>query len=538
MDSSYQGILFPDRAESRLDERFSEYRVFLEHWDPLAKDLRTLFEGMAIRGETRTLGIYGPQGVGKTMFAGRLHDDYVAAKKAYSNGNMAPDPNRLWDRMAGGASMNAELLGKAALNSDMDVVEDEDDWVTRITGLVAGRKGRQSIIVADNAERPYFRQSLVKMSDLEYVQHGESEGALKLAAQRFVALCRGPLRGCVIVLLSNDLNFVLGFSNAVDTQHKGMMPVTELPAPGSDAKETIVRINTNRLNPISYWYCLDKAGPEEKVAVYEALQGAETFPGSFAAVDTAIRTATSARIGRPAKNSTLTLILLTEDSSVSAKAELAKLGEVEYPDKPFQWFEDSWFAMAVLRTGWARPLLGAHAGGLLESEWNLRVVVLGAPFSAALLSGDARVQNAVALLKKLETVPSPGTHATTRQTAEDSTRLLVASWPDCSDIDMDGYWTKKQQRASDYEGVLRAELPGYDTSPAGFIEQRPDYVVSPYVPCAILASPAPHVEQINQAIKRQASVFEFTSTRTFSCDYVRKYLTDKLTKYVHTMREQ
>jgi hypothetical protein len=49
------------------------------------------------------------------------------------------------------------------------------------------------------------------------------------------------------------------------------MTLDQLPMPDGAEKETVVRVNTNRLNRVPYWFCLDKAGPEEKLAVKTAL---------------------------------------------------------------------------------------------------------------------------------------------------------------------------------------------------------------------------------------------------------------------------
>ena len=80
----YQGILFPDRAESL--GQYQGYKVFLDFWDPLSLELRAFYEGMALRLETRCLAVYGPQGSGKTLFANKLVSDFYFAREELSRG--------------------------------------------------------------------------------------------------------------------------------------------------------------------------------------------------------------------------------------------------------------------------------------------------------------------------------------------------------------------------------------------------------------------------------------------------------------------
>lgn len=60
--AEYQGILFPDRAETLGEDVYSGYRVFLDFWDPLAEQLRIFYEGVALRRDSRAVVVYAPQG--------------------------------------------------------------------------------------------------------------------------------------------------------------------------------------------------------------------------------------------------------------------------------------------------------------------------------------------------------------------------------------------------------------------------------------------------------------------------------------------
>ena len=261
----YQGIQFPDRAES-IGE-FSRYKVFLEHWRPLGEKLKELYEGLALRRDSRTLAIYGGQGDGKTLFANKLVKDFHHTQSSIRDNDFHVDLNNLWHRISGGQDHSESLIRSATHKADLLLVENDKKWVSTTTDWLEARKDRHCIIVADNAERAYFRQGLVDLSDLEFMQHGDTLGVMKLAAQKFVDLCRKQLRGSLFVMLSNDDIFLLEFQDAVDQQHVGLVSLQSLPLPNGPDKETIIRVNINRLNHISYWYCLDKAGPTEKRAV-------------------------------------------------------------------------------------------------------------------------------------------------------------------------------------------------------------------------------------------------------------------------------
>ena len=179
----------------------------------------------------------------------------------------------------------------------VQVIAEDKDWLSSLLKKVEGDRSRRWIVVVDNAERGHFIQSLIALSDAEFLQMRDTATAAELAAQRFVGYARTTLRGCLFVVLTNSTPFAEAVDAAMQAQHKGMLARTDLPLPGPREKETVVRVNTNRLNRISYWYCLDRAGPAEKSAVYTALSGAETFPGSFAAVDSAIRSSSRTSTG-------------------------------------------------------------------------------------------------------------------------------------------------------------------------------------------------------------------------------------------------
>ena len=542
-NTSYQGIIFPDRAESLREATYASYRVFLDFWQPLADQLRTFYEPVKDRGDTRILLVYGPQGGGKTMFARKLAADF---ERTPATGTVDPTKENLWHRISGGtqgqgARLDGGLIVAAraatSLISVTDdqtlggvVIPDDKKWLETLVTKVAGDPARRWIVLLDNAERGHFIQSLVDLPDIDFIRTRDQPETAFLAAQRFVGFARTKLRGCMFVVLTNSQSFAQTVDDAVNAQHKGMLVRTDLPLPGASEKETVVRVNTNRLNRISYWYCLDRAGPTEKSAVYTALSGAETFPGSFAAVDTALKSST--RTGRRAKTCLLTLIVLTKNLDLT---QLQNVGQV--------WRDEvshGWLSIVNYDEGWASSMLPAKDAELLESEWMLRIVAIGEPFSKSLLSRDpSHEQQCRSLLEALKRAYGPGTHQTTLDANRSEFARTVDSWPDTRAIDIESsFWQLGQRRSVAYEPVLTRLLPGYNQTQQGFLTYRPDYVVSPYRPCSILAAGSADIARVNDSIKRDAHVFEFTAMDHFSTTGVRTYLQQKLPNYVEIVREQ
>lgn len=524
----YRGIKYPDRAESLKDTVFSGYRVFLDHWDSLAKQLRFLYEGLALRNESRGLLLHGSQGSGKTLFATKLTTDFEAASDS-----AAPyDKSNLWHRITGGDKASPLLAERARERTTIRHIEDDKDWVNTTVAWRKSNPDRHCIVVVDNAERAYFLQSLLGLSDVDYLRFGNTDEAAKKAAERFVALARGELRRCLFVIFTNDDAFALRFDEGVNAQHKDLLVLASLPPPSHYDKEVVIRTNINRLNPISYWYCLDKAGAEAKVGVLKAFKGEETYPGAFAAVDRAIRTAELSRVGRPANKCLLTLLVM--HPGTRAPDDVHQLGTV-YEKRSW---DLGWLRITTFQDGWAEACVAKPLSAmLLESEWNLRVITVGAPFVASLLGGGAESERAQKLLGLLQEFHGTGTHDKTLDEYRDALRVAIGSMVDVEALS-DPFWAKGQERALEYEGILRALFPAYNTGAPGFLRCRPDLVLSDYTPCSVLGAVAETAEAVTSAIRRSARAFEFTTLKDPSKDGVVNYLKTKVENYVEVVRDQ
>ena len=156
------------------------------------------------------------------------------------------------------------------------------------TGIKNRTSQEHCIVIADNAERSYFLQGLLELDASSFLALGRTEEAYRMAAERFVGLARTKIRPAFFIFLTNDENFALSFASFVNAQHNDLLSLEVLPFPSNRDKETAVRVNTNLLNPVTYWFCLDRAGPEGKQKVRDAICGNDTFPASFAAVSEAL----------------------------------------------------------------------------------------------------------------------------------------------------------------------------------------------------------------------------------------------------------
>ncbi|UCN13808.1 hypothetical protein LFM56_12990 [Cellulomonas iranensis] len=525
----YAGIRFPDRAEA-LDD-FSGYRVFLDPWEPIADQLRGLWESLSLRGESSILAIHGQQGAGKTLFTRKLTRDFEETRKV--TGLLTPDPNNIWHRLTGGKQLDPSLIQEATAKTSLSEIENKKEWVTEAAATLKGQRGRAVVLLADNAERAYFRQGLVEMSDMEFIQHRDSPELIRLAAQRLVAHVREDLRGSVLVLLSNDDLFLLALEEEVEKQHGGLMSLTQLKLPDARTKETVIRVNTNRLNSVTYWSSIDQGANEDRVALKLALEGDKNFPDSFRAVDTASRN----RTGRPARRNVITLVCLVnaEESSSFPASELADVKRTEV--------DHGWMSLHLFEGGWTPKDMDEREATLLESEWVLRICALGNPFVRSLLSVDAEAPGAdhreqvVALLNRLTEFQGPGTKTTAREAYTHDFEQLVDSWTS-SDRDLSPFWSAGQPRSTEYEAALGSVLTGYNTRSEGFLTYRPDYIVHPFRPCAVSDAVGDTNDAIRAAIRRQAHVFEFTALAQPSLDGVQTYLRTKLPNYVEVTQEQ
>lgn len=527
--ATYPGILFPDRAEDL--QKFVGYRVFLDHWDDLSHQLKGFYEEISNRGVTRALTIFGRQGTGKTLFADQLDQTFHATKQLHPH-ELTYEQANLWHRISGGPDREVELVAQATASTELVKIENEPNWVDTLVKWHGGRRDRVCIAIADNAERTYFRQGMLGLGLSEYLSLESEPRFMTVIAQKFVDLCRRAVPSTLFLVLSNDEAFLTSLNNEVGKQHEGLMDHRDLPLPSSADKEHVVRVNTNRLNNISYWFCLDKAGIEGKKAVRSSLMGANNFPDSFKAVDAAVKSPARTRIGRPGKRNLISLVALYQGLECPSFA--SDLGQIEDEE-----FLNKWGGSFKYRSGWAQKLLSnPREAGLLESEWQLRIVFLGSPFVSCLLRKDLdNIAQCRRLLDIFRDVYGPGTHNSTREDVRSRTNQIVDSWVSPDD-DISWFWNKGQTRSVDYESALRMVVSDYNRSASGFLNYRPDCIISPYRPCSILSAHSDTDSDINEAIRRDCHVFEFSAFKEITSEKVLQYLAIKAKNYLELTQEQ
>lgn len=525
MKQQYLAIAYPERAESLNEDIFRDYQVFLDHWDSLAEKIRRLYEGVVTQRRTSALMICGAQGSGKTLLAQKL---VAGLNQAKATGSATFDAANLWHRITSGHNRDPRATEVATVNTNVLHIEDNDEWVAVATKARGNDPTRTQLIIADNAERGYFARGLLGISSGEHLALAKPEEAMtREAAERFVALTRGALRGCLFVFLTNSENFAQNFGAAVDKQHAGLVILEPLPSPSNADKERIVRANLNQLNSFSYWFCLDRAGPEAKVNVHRSITGQDTFPDAFRAVSDAIQGAQ--RVGRPANKCTLTLVVMYR--GVAPPALSSVIGVTR---ENRSWCHN-WFRIETFDGEWAVPIMGdSRSSRMVCSEWSLRVASLGDPFVHDLLG---KGEHSKELLTALQERHGVGV----QNVALDAYRSRVNAVVDkfaTTDSSNEAFWSRGQARSGEYEARLSDIFSGYNTTSDGFLGYRPDVVISPYQVCSVLKSAAPTADAISRAIQRDAHVFEFTASQHAVPEDVINYLREKVPNYVRITESQ
>ena len=535
MAHEYQRIVYPERAEYLADDTiFSGYRIFLDHWNEITSYLQESYEVLRVRRFSKALIIFGKQGCGKSVLASKITGDFQRTKASLAAKAPFYDTDNIWHRISGGGSDRAQIsnVTQATTATVVLQVENKKEWVQEAEKLVAGNRDRSCLVIADNCEKDYFLRGLLDISDDAYLQSGRSTTALRAAAHRFVELCRTSLRGCFFVFFTNDEDFALAFDSHVNNQHKGLIDIRDLKMPSDAQKEAIVRINVNRLNAFSYWLCIDRAGPDEKIAVWRTLKSAETFPATFQAVDNAISSSTRNREGRPARKCALNAFVFLSGTNLKDTFDsAADIGDYE------DLYVGQTFRIRIYRSEWDAIFDPGREHRMLSSEWCLKVILANDSAVAALLAGSDLAKR---LVEQATIYHGPGTHNTTKLAYVAGLNALDAEIAGSfSTPDNSAFWAKGSVRNHDYEARLKQFFPSYNTKSGGFMSARPDLVLSDYRPCSVLAATTDGLDAINIAIRREGNAVEFTAIKDFTFTKLVSYLREqKIGNYISATQEQ
>lgn len=533
----YARILYPDRAEDmRQNPRLRQgYRVFLDHWPNFIKFLKQSYERVVARQASFALSIYGPQGVGKTLLADKLRTDFNSTKESVQHGSFDYDPNNLWHILSSGYGKDIDSIKRSTENTEFIEASDLSNWVETVSNWSSSHPSRAKIVILDNAERAYFGAGLAGLDEAEFISKRKDESLTIHIAQQFIRLARSSIRGTLFIILGNDEEFLSTFYETCESQHRGMVSFQHLPLPSPKDKETIVRINVNRLNKVSYWSCVDKSGPEKKRELYETLKSVATFPDTFYAVDEAFSEA-QARQGRPANKCILSLVLLSRD--ISSSSTIAKHLSGEQSITPILKHEVS--EIYVINKNYCQIVMpnNIDQAAMLESEFTLRFITLSNKWIKQFL-GDVFSQTlAIDCLYSLLKHPRIG-HSQDLYYEEQINFCdqIEQSLMGADQTQIDNFWTIGSRRSVIYEKILKSYFRGYNRSFCKGFPKRPDILLEPYTPCAMLSASNNNATEINEAISRRCHSVEVTAQMHATPESVVNYLSGKLPNYIQLVQE-
>lgn len=182
----------------------------------------------------------------------------------------------------------------------------------------------------------------------------------------------------------------------------------------------------------------------------------------------------------------------------------------------------------------------SRESALLESEWNLRVVLLGSTFVSSLLVAPTDVaqgNQVVTLLDLFRQVLGPTSTREARERLAAAVTNSVAAWQATSN-GLEDFWPRGQSRSIMYERALRSLYPTYDQASAAYLSYRPDLIVSDFVPCSLLSATSEVPTALSKATQRVAVTWEFTSQQRTDGSTISDYLGQKLANYVRVTQEQ
>lgn len=533
-----QLLLFPDRAENL--GQFSSYDVDLEHWTGLSAVFSETFQKVYERGSSAVLLVHGAQGTGKTLFSRRLVDDFER-----SGQGAVPDPKNLWHTLVGGSPPTQATIEKATSGSALRRVEPGSGWLAAQREFARNDRGRVRIFVIDDAHKDVFMREWAGLSQAEYLGFKERKAedvTLGSVAEKLVEDCRGDFLRSIFLLLSNDAERMQALKASIDRSHVGLARVLELPLPAPEIKEQIVRKNTNRLNRMSYWYCLDAAGRDERQSVYEVLTAPDKgFTDSFVAVDTALRSRQAMRTGRPANRNLLTLVTL------GAPPSAAKVFLDDNELTAQEHYRGTHLGVWLMREQWASVLAEGSDAALsrrarmLESEFSLRWVALDMTATAFLCQTPRQGDLGEDLLEVVRFSPSIAKpaevqgHAKRCKEIDELIDLLTGIEALAGQADVSSFEQRfkelGQRRSALYEPALAQQLGSYGRGFASLPAVRPDFIAGEYRPCAVTSAPKADHAAITDAIRRTCHAIEFTAHLQGEMAGLRDYLLAKIERY-------
>ncbi len=534
-DDLYQQLLlFPERAEYLEQSRFERYQIHLEHWRELSTEFRRGFEAVYVRKSARILLVHGDQGTGKTLFARRVEEDFGLVKER----KVADGQQNLWIVLAGGEGQDRSVSEQAAKTTELRRIKAQTGWLAKERAFAQENRSEMRVFLVDDVNKDVFLREWADLPAGDYTRlkaEGHVATVLESVAQRLVEDCREDFQRSLFVLLSNDEALLNALYQQLERWHEGLARTLLLPLPEPSLKEKIVRINTNRLNRWSYWYCLDRGGPDEKRWAYDTLGGNGGFIDSFRAIDRALAVS-GPRSGRPANKNLLTLVTLGSDP-LTIKSYID-----DHELRVDESLPGEHVAAWLFRHQWASALAAAddeyaRRAALLESEFSLRWVTID--MRAVWWLCDAPEADSICrrLVDFMRAAPSIGD----RRPAKDALgKLLLGVNADLGAV-VEGpafeafqarFRDAGQRRSIEYEQVLARRF-GQELSKglATLGSIRPDLTLAQYDPCAVTRATSEDPKAIETAIRRLCHVIEFTAHLQPDLRGLDDYLREKVDVY-------
>ncbi len=541
--SLYVVLRFPDRAENL--RQYSGYEVHLDHWQPLSNLFMRRFQEVYERGNSAVLLVHGPQGSGKTLFGQRLEADY---KQQSQSESATPRPNNLGHVLVGGDQPDATKIREATARATVRKVSPTSGWFEAERSFAANDdKMAVRVFLFDDALKDGFLSQWAGLTAAEWLKlkvEDKTNMLLDTVAERIVEVARGDFQRSIFVMLSNDAERLDALHTAIERVHAGLSERRELPLPRPGAKERIIRTNTNRLNDVSYWYCLDTAAKEERVGLHTILTAPTGFTDSFRAVNTAL----SRRVGRPANRNLLTLVTLgsspaqvralLQDKELLADDGDSAAEETFMGEHLGMWFSFNGWAEAFARGGTAER---ARQAKMLQSEFSLRWVALDVNATWHLMQPPAPGSLGDRIEDVLRFVPSvahpKATKGVNAKASEALDRDLQAA-PIVPEFEAT-FRALKRDRSGLYEPALAQRFKPYSADVHGYPPHeprlKPDYTASVYTVCAITNATPPSDATISAALKRTGHFLEFTSFLGNDLEGLDEYIGGKIERYARML---
>ena len=538
-----QLLLFPTRAE--FISQYGDYRVRLEHWRELSSTFLKAFKTVHDRQDAAILLVHGAQGTGKTLFSLQLEKGFENARK----GQHAPSHDNLWHALVADEPASREVIKTATEHTTLRRVLPESGWLKKEREFAKSDTHAVRIFVLDDVHKDVFIREWAELNQGEYLRlkaDGKESVALSAVAQQLVQDCRGDFQRSIFLLLSNNADMMARLKEQIDESHRGLATRLELPLPKPELKEEIVRTNTNSLNRVSYWYCLDHAGPEEKQAVYQVLKGTGGFTDSFQAIDRALNSESRRkRTGRPANKNLITLVTLGTDPLV-AKAFLDDQELLEAQGRT-EHHHGKHHAIWLMKEAWASILDTAQdasfsrRAAMVESEFALRWVTLDMTATYALLhptpaKGDLG-ERLLDVIRFFPSIAKPKELEEQRRRSQQIDAELDASaWtPEAIETFANRFRDMGQRRSTEYEAALQVRLKAYSRGFQVYPAVKPDFIAEEYTPCAVTGAASDNPKALEEAIRRTCHAVEFTAHLQADMKGLAEYVLNKVERYAEML---